>query len=99
MVRGELNPAVWSRERTVKSVRDKLGSQLPAIKKKLLFEGDSREREATFDLIDRERIAFVMDASFFEPLRECASDKESNRSSSRGRASIALRSRWAAHQP
>jgi C-terminal processing protease CtpA/Prc len=74
MVRGDLNPSVWWRERTAKSVRDKFGPQLPSIKKKLL-EGDSREREATFDLIDRERIAFVMDASFFEPLRECASDK------------------------
>ena len=74
MVSGELNPFVWWRERTARRVREKFGSQLPAIKKSLL-EGTSRERQETFDLIDREQIAFIMDASFLGPLRACALDK------------------------
>jgi RNA polymerase sigma factor (sigma-70 family) len=77
MVRGELNAFTWSQEKVIRRVREKFGNQLPEIKKKLL-DGDSRERAATFELINQERIAFIMDASFLGPLSACANDKSAS---------------------
>ncbi len=74
MVRGELNPVVWWQEKVTRRVREKFGSHLLEIKNKLLV-GNSREREATFDLIDREQIGFIMDVSFLGSLVACANDR------------------------
>jgi RNA polymerase sigma factor (sigma-70 family) len=74
MVRGELEPLVWWREKVTRRVREKYVNQLPEIKNKLLV-GDSRVRKETFRLIDQEHIEFIMDSSFLGPLSACANDK------------------------
>jgi hypothetical protein len=72
---GELNAFVWAEAHAKSVAAQKFTDRLPELRETLLT-GNSAARRETFDFIDKERIALIIDDSFIPAFEAAASDSD-----------------------
>jgi RNA polymerase sigma factor (sigma-70 family) len=75
IMKGELDAGNWWYEQKARKVRTKFGDLFPELRR-TLKEGTSGQRTTVLETIERDEITYALDATFIEPFRACAGDKD-----------------------
>jgi hypothetical protein len=73
---GQVDFEQWNRQRELDRNKVEYGGQMPELRQRLLT-GDGKARREALGLIQRERIAPLMDDSFLDAMEACAKDGDS----------------------